>query len=156
MNLTTTEVEAFIARSFEMMREKARQTGDRVADRPDLERANSIYALITHCIAVCDFWIGHVVAGDPTERDRDSEFEATGSLSEIEAEIDSFLERLPGLVERASVVDPLPDHEVSIFYDWPWTTPAVLLEVVEEMYQHLGHIDLTADLLTAEPGASRA
>jgi hypothetical protein len=45
---------------------------------------------------------------------------------------------------------PEPVVDMQALVPWPFTVDAVVMHVVEELYQHLGHIDLTVDLLAAE------
>ncbi len=51
--------------------------------RPDLPGANSPYAILTHCLGVMEYWGGHVVAGRPSQREREAEFRAAGPVAEL-------------------------------------------------------------------------
>ncbi len=116
--------------------------------RPDVEGANSVFALITHCCGVMEHWGGEVIAGRPVNRDRAAEFTATGSLAQLEelvaAQRRRWLDDLaafePGEVPRGPVERYDGDPEVI-------TQGFVALHVVEELFQHLGHVDLTVDLV---------
>ena len=48
--------------------------------RPDVEGANSVYALVVHCCGVMERWGGETIAGREIHRDRAAEFTATGSI----------------------------------------------------------------------------
>ena len=49
----------FIDRALDGMLRIVEELGEeRVNMRPDLPGANSPYAILTHCIGVCDYWIG--------------------------------------------------------------------------------------------------
>ena len=61
-----------------------RELGDDLASRrPGITGANSPYAILTHCLGVMEYWGGHVVAGRPSDRDRDAEFVATGIVGDL-------------------------------------------------------------------------
>jgi hypothetical protein len=129
------------------------ELGDDLANRrPSLPGANSPYAILTHCLGVMEYWGGATVAGRAIERDRASEFTARGDvaglvrrtedarhrLGEDIAGLDAFAE--PTQVHR-DPADPVPYAEAK---------GAVLLHVVEELFQHLGQMELTRDVLEAE------
>jgi uncharacterized damage-inducible protein DinB len=137
----------FVAAAFGRLVEQAARAGDElVSVRPPVEGANSVFAIVTHCLGVADFWLDHVLLGHPTERDRPAEFVATGDLATLEGDVAAFLDRLPDLMAAVAELDAprLPYRD-----DEPWveTVEGVLLHVVEELSQHLGHVDLTVDLL---------
>lgn len=148
------DVIAFIDLAFDRMLAKAEALGERVGDRPNLDGSNSVFALVVHCIGVTEWWLGHAILGRTTHRDRDAEFAASGTVADLRELVDQFRSTLPELVEHA-VNTPAPastyleaktaDHRV-----WPWTTASICLHVVEELFQHAGHVDITADLLTED------
>jgi hypothetical protein len=149
MEISRTEVEVFVELAFEQMLEKARMLGDEVDEVPDVEGANSVFALVVHCVGMCDFWFDHVVLGNATTRNRESEFVAEGSVADLEELVGGFGERLPGLVE--GVVDAGAPAAPALRFDrpWPWTVGAIVLHVIEELFQHAGHVDITTDLVLA-------
>ncbi|MCH7790565.1 MAG: DUF664 domain-containing protein [Acidobacteria bacterium] len=147
MKLGADELEAYIAHALDAMTHKATALGDRVSERPSLDGANSVYALTVHCMEVTRFWLDHVVCANPSERDRDAEFAATGTVSDLEAQVVQFKSELPAMVRAACAVDAPLNAEWRDFGWWPFTTVGVSLHVIEELYQHLGHVDITVDLL---------
>lgn len=149
MELDPRDAQWWMDDAFARMAEAARTLGDhRVNRRPDLDGANSVFAIITHCLAMSSFWIDHVVLGTASDRARDAEFEAEGTVPEAEAAVAAFRARLPGLLENVAA-SPEPAHGLSELVDWSFSTTGVVLHVIEELYQHLGHIDLTVDLLVS-------
>lgn len=116
--------------------------------RPEVEGANSVFALITHCCGVMEHWGGEVIAGRSINRDRAAEFTATGTLDQLEERVAAqrrrWLDDLagfePGAVPRGPVERYEGEPEVI-------TEGFVVLHVVEELFQHLGHVDLTVDLV---------
>ncbi len=151
-NVDCDDLLAFIGLAFDRMLEKAEALGSRVNDRPDLDGANSVFALVVHCIGVTDWWLGHAVVGRASARDRDAEFASSGTVADLHDLVGRFRSTLPELVRRA-VNTPTPRSaslEAVTAEDrtWPWTTASICLHVVEELFQHAGHVDITADLLS--------
>lgn len=144
-------IDTALARLLARADELADAGGDELlCRRPDLEGANSVYALVTHCCGVLEHWGGEVIAGRSITRDRASEFTATGTLDRLEALVAMqrrrWVEDLAGYEAgeppRGSVRRDDDDPQVI-------TQGFVVLHVVEELFQHLGHADLTVDLLTS-------
>ena len=131
-----------------------RQLGDAGANRrPVVEGANSPFAILTHCLGVMEFWGGFMVAGRTIQRDRDAEFEAEGRVEELAQRTEEARRRLrediAGLEARAVPPDVLGAEDAGVPY--ARTKGAVLLHIVEELFQHLGQMELTRDMLAA-PG----
>lgn len=116
--------------------------------RPDVEGANSVYALVVHCCGVMERWGGETIAGRQIRRDRAAEFNAMGTIDQLEALV---------AAQRRRWVDDLADYDAGAPPrgpdGWeegdpePTTQGFVVLHVIEELYQHLGHVDLTVDLV---------
>ncbi|MEN3120849.1 DUF664 domain-containing protein [Janibacter sp. LM] len=116
--------------------------------RPDVEGANSVYALVVHCCGVMERWGGESIAGRSITRDRAAELTATGTLEQLEAIV---------AAQRRRWVEDLADYDASAPPRGPdgWeegdprpvTQGFIALHVIEELYQHLGHVDLTVDLV---------
>lgn len=127
---------------------------DLVNQRPDLPGANSPFVIAAHCCGVMEYWGAIALAGRATDRDRDAEFTATGTVAEVVALVAqqrAQLERdLDGFDGAAASVAELRRHlytaeELAAVE----TKGGVLLHVYEELAQHLGHLDITADILLA-------
>ncbi|MGW0083128.1 DinB family protein [Streptomyces sp. NPDC003393] len=142
----------FLSRAFDGMFEALERLGDDLGNTaPPLPDANSPYAIAHHCVAVADYWIGHVIAGRHVLRDRPSEFTAKGTVQLLRGEVDALLARL-----RADLFETLPtqpprntppaDFEGP---DRPLTVAGVQLHVLEELAQHHGQIQITHDVLRA-------
>ncbi|WP_435203316.1 DUF664 domain-containing protein [Janibacter sp. GS2] len=116
--------------------------------RPDLEGANSVFAIITHCCGVMEHWGGEVIAGRSTSRDRAGEFTAAGTIDQLEERVAAQRRRW---VEDLSAfeAEQVPRGPVERDEGDPQTITQgfVVLHVIEELFQHLGHVDLTVDLL---------
>jgi hypothetical protein len=129
------------------------ELGDDLANRrPPFAGANSAFAILTHCLGVLEYWAGATVAGRSIERDRDAEFIASGDVATLCQRAEDAQQRLrddlsgfeswetPGSV-RPDPADPVPYSE---------TKGAVLLHILEELFQHLGQMEMTRDMLQAE------
>ncbi|PXY20777.1 DUF664 domain-containing protein [Prauserella muralis] len=143
----------FVTRAFDGMLAALGTLGDeRINDRPPLAGANSPYAIVYHCAEVAEYWIGHVLAGRPSARDRAAEFQATGTLDGLRRQVAEVSDRIradlagAGL-DAAPANPPSPDYQGP---DRPLTCAGVLLHVLEELAQHNGQVELTRDVLRAE------
>lgn len=129
------------------------ELGDELAcRRPDVRGANTPYGLLTHCLAVIEYWAGHVVAGRPVARDRSTEFEATGAVAELQQRADEVLLQLAEDLTSVEGTAPLRNEPGSWAQgpDRPLTQAAALLHVYEEMAQHHGQLEIMRDLLLTE------
>lgn len=116
---------------------------------PDLPGANSPYVILTHCLGVMEWWGGRMIAGREVHRDRPAEFSASGSVVELAERAAATRRRLAA---DLAVMDPTarpawppaPDDA-----DLPLgrTQSGVVLHIYEELAQHLGHLELTRDML---------
>ncbi len=106
-----------------------------------------MYATVYHCVQVVDFWLDHVVIGNPTTRDREGEFEARGTLTDLEGHIADLLAKLPTLLAAADAVDVPARPGYAGFLDTPWSVDAVVFHIIDEIFQHAGHVDMTTDLV---------
>lgn len=149
--LTADEVGVFIELAFDRMLAKARELGSLVARRPALDGANSVFVIVIHCVGVTEWWFDHGVLGRPSHRDRDAEFGASGTVEDLERIVGDLRVRLPTLLAEVVATDSPASPELALLSRservWPWTTSAMVLHVIEELFQHAGHVDLTADLL---------
>jgi len=128
------------------------ELGDDLANRrPPFRGGNSPYVLLTHCLGVMEFWGGATVAERPVQRDRGAEFSARGDVAGLVRRTEHARRRLredivaldagaaPAHVPRDGE-DPVPYAEAK---------GAVLLHILEELFQHLGHMEITRDALVA-------
>jgi uncharacterized damage-inducible protein DinB len=120
--------------------------------RPAVRGANTPYGLLTHCLAVIEYWAGHLVAGRPVARDRSAEFQATGTVAELQQRVEEVLSRLAEDLRSVEGTGPLR-HEPEPWTqgpDRPLTQAAALMHLYEEMAQHHGQLEILRDLLLNE------
>lgn len=115
---------------------------------PPLPGANSAYQLLTHCLGMARQWVREDILGEPTGRDRDAEFEAVGSVAELVARARVEREELRADLARIRPGMPVPGRPGREDF-WSDSAEGILLHVLEELCQHLGHLELTRDLVAA-------
>jgi hypothetical protein len=127
---------------------------ERINTRPDLPGVSTPFQLVTHAFAAAEFWCAHIVCGHPTDRVRDDEFVASGSVAELHDAANALLARLDGLApEMAAATEVAHQPETQTPLEAPWTVGAALIHAYEELAQHLGHLEMTADVLLAASDA---
>ena len=121
----------------------------RPATGPDAtEATNSLYVLASHALGVTEQATLHTLCGELGERDRAAEFAASGPTSEaIEAHWASLRERIPASLSRLPATALLANHEHPI--RGPESGRQLLLATANHVAIHLGHAELTRDLLPA-------
>jgi Protein of unknown function (DUF664) len=122
--------------------------GARARESDQWPQTNAVAALIVHCSGVTEFWIGHVALGRPTRRNRESEFSTTATLAELRTIVDSTLSRVHEDLDAIDAGKTHPDKTGRQFLlSGDESDGAIMLHVLEELYQHLGHMEIAADAL---------
>jgi hypothetical protein len=159
VSVTGTDFMWFVDTALDAMAVILRDLGDDLANRqPDLEGANTPFAILTHCLGVMEFWGGATVAGREIQRDREAEFRARGELGDLLRRAAAARQQLESdLAELDSEAAPLspgrhakPDDAPDAAEPYARNRGSVLLHIVEELFQHLGQMELTRDLLLAD------
>ena len=132
------------------------ELGDDLANRrPPFRDANSAYAILTHCLGVMEYWGGATVAERPVQRDRAEEFTAGGAVSGLVRRTEQARRRLRedivGLDSAAPPVNVWHDPADPERVPYAETKGAALLHIMEELFQHLGQMELTRDALVVDP-----
>jgi uncharacterized damage-inducible protein DinB len=149
MELTAATASRYVHLAVEQMLAVADRLGDaKVNERPISPQTNSVTGLIRHCCGVSEFWLGHVGLGRPTTRDRDAEFTTPATVAELHAmaaaalgQIDADLVALDG-----GASSPHADGRAFLVAD-DRSDASLVLHVIEELFQHLGHCEIAADAL---------
>ena len=149
MELERGTAELYLRHAYGQMLDVVDRLGDdRVNDRPLGPDTNAVAALVVHCCAVTEFWIGHVALGRPTSRDRESEFSTTVTVAELHALVESTLAHVTEDLTAIDAGRVQPDRTGRQFLEGgDQSDGAIVLHVLEELYQHLGHMELAADAL---------
>ena len=127
--------------------------GDELANRrPSFPQANSPYVILTHCLGVMEYWGGATVAERPVQRDRAAEFSATGDVGQLLWRTEQARRRLRDDIAALDAAAPpagvRPDPDEAVPY--AETKGSVLLHILEELFQHLGQMEITRDALIAD------
>jgi uncharacterized damage-inducible protein DinB len=143
----------FVDLALDQMAAIIDELGDDLANRrPPFRRANSPYVILTHCLGVMEYWAGATVAERPVQRDRAAEFSASGDVKNLLRRTEHARRRLredivgldagarPAHVRSDQDLDPVP---------YAVAKGAVLMHVMEELFQHLGQMEITRDALVA-------
>ena len=123
---------------------------DLVNERPDLPGGNTAYQLVTHALSAAEWWCSHVVLGRPSDRVRDDEFAAAGTVADLHEAAERFLAMLDDLAPELAVATRTahqPPTQTPLGREW--TVGAALIHAYEELAQHLGHLEVTVDVLQA-------
>ena len=149
MELERGTAELYLRHAYGQMLDVVDRLGDdRVNDRPPGPDTNAVAALVVHCCAVTEFWIGHVALGRPTSRDRESEFSTTATVAELHALVESTLAQVTEDLAAIDAGRVQPDRTGRQFLEGgDESDGAIVLHVLEELYQHLGHMELAADAI---------
>jgi len=148
--MNTDEYLYFLDRAFDGMLSVLIELGDNVANQvPPLERANSPWSITYHCTEVAEYWIGHLIAGRTSNRDRDGEFTAQGTIANLALKIDELKVKLQqdlsGFDPSATLTNTPPAD-----YEGPrraLSPTGVLLHLLEELAQHHGQVEVSRDVL---------
>lgn len=147
----------FVDRALDGMAAILVDLGDDLANaRPALAGANAPYAIMTHCLGVVDYWVGHLVAGRPVDRDRPAEFTAAGPVLDLVDRVEAAKRQLRLDLAVAEPAAPLRFEPPA---DYLATKPdltqgGALLHVFEELAQHHGQLEITRDILRKDHGAA--
>jgi hypothetical protein len=135
-------------------------TAEHLNWRPNFGGANSIWALAEHALGNARAWIVGIAAGNEIGRDRPGEFASSGvDSASLAADIDGIAARV---IAALRDIDPArldvrltpaqelwgegPPHEISV--------RDAIVQVIEHLSLHLGHMHVTRDLARSQPGAA--
>jgi uncharacterized damage-inducible protein DinB len=110
------------------------------------EGANSLSVLIAHVAGSERYWIGDVIMGENSNRDRAAEFRTSGLASaDLTRRLDETLAYARSALERLDLADLereclAPGDGRRVSASW------ALLHALEHTALHLGHIQLTRQL----------
>lgn len=114
--------------------------------------SNSPVQLLTHCCGLMRRWSSSVNLGALVPRDREAEFTVTMPVAQV---LDlaartrtAFLDDVRRTDLSAAPAAPPPGRDEF----WTASCEGVLLHVLEEICQHLGHAEITRDVVLAASG----
>lgn len=112
-----------------------------------VEGSNSVVQILTHCCGVMRRWSSTVNLGVEIPRDRDAEFSANMPVAEVLELARVARAGYLADVEQSDLNAPPanPGRHSNAF--WLATQGGVLVHVLEEICQHLGHAEITRDVV---------
>ena len=141
MTIAPEEFLPFIDEALDGMVGIAEVLGDeRVNLRPDLPDTNSPFAILTHCVGMTEYWLGSVLCGRTSTRDRDSEFRAQGTVAEIRQAVKALKVQIRQDITHVKGDQPL-GHTLDLHGHTQYHTQGdVLLHCYTELAQHHGQM----------------
>jgi Protein of unknown function (DUF664). len=128
---------------------------DQLNRAPDLPGANSAYVIATHTFGNMRAWVLGIICGQDLRRDRPAEFASRGTyqeLSKVACELSGEIAAAPQELDPATLGHRfVPAQEL-----WGEGDPVelerrgCLAHVLEHAGIHLGHIQMTVELLKAQ------
>ncbi|WP_448851072.1 mycothiol transferase [Corynebacterium sp. 335C] len=119
---------------------------------PAAPAMNSPAVLLRHVLGSARYWLDHVCLGHPNVRDREGEFSWSGPVADLaalfpgeRAVIAAALDEIAELDPASAPASPPTDRERW----WAGTVGGVVVHVLHEVAQHLGHLEITRDVLLA-------
>ena len=122
---------------------------------PAATATNSPVQLLTHVCGMLRRWSSEVNLGVPVPRDRAMEFTAQMPVAEILALATWTRARFLDDVAATDMTSAPAAVPGGRNHFWARTCHGVLLHLFEEICQHLGHAEITRDVLTAQRDAPR-
>ena len=148
VELAVATAEVYVRHAFRQVLDVVDRLGDeRVNQRPLGPQTNAVAGLVVHCCGVSEYWLGHVARGRPSERVRDAEFATTATVAELHALVARTVETAIEDIRRLDAGEGRDDGGRQFLPGGDTSDAGVVLHVLEELYQHLGHMELAADAL---------
>jgi uncharacterized damage-inducible protein DinB len=107
---------------------------------------NSISVLIFHLTGSERYWIGDVVMGEDSKRDREAEFRVRGvDMAALKQRLDGSLAYARSAMERLKIED-LDRTRTAANWGRTVSVAFALLHCLTHAREHVGHIELTGQL----------
>jgi len=153
MKIVANDFLYFMNRALDGMVGIVEKLGDRRVNlRPDFPGANSPYVILYHAVCCTHFWCGAVLAGRRVSRNRDAEFQAKGTVADLQKAVEDLKQQIPKDLEQVLGDRPLthPDSLLPIHVQLGihnWSQGKALIHAYEELAQHFGQMEITRDIL---------
>ena len=148
--ITTEDFLFFLDEVLDAMVRIVEALGDELAcRRPRVGSINSPYVALTHCLGVMEYWGGEVIAGRESNRDRDAEFRATGSVSDLVNWARRARNQLASDLEGIEPYEPPRGRVNKNDASLPLgaSQGGALVHIYSELAIHRGHIEICRELL---------
>jgi hypothetical protein len=150
--LSTESIQLYVRHAFAGMEHVLDRLDDELVNiKPPGWGTNSPAGLIVHCCELAPSWFEMPGLGRDSVRDRDAEFATQATVAELRTRIATAVERSCGLVDEFVAGPTTTDHPFRDFMPGSDRSDgALVLHVLEELFQHLGHLEVTADALAGK------
>ncbi len=111
---------------------------------------NTFAALAIHAVSAGEFMTLHAVGGQPSQRDREAEFEATGSPAEIVTRYERWLDGVHELMAGFTDADLDRPSFSERYTERNWRAAETLLHALDHTALHAGHLQVQRQLWEAE------
>jgi len=130
------------------VRESIQGLNDEAANwHPLPENTNSIYSILAHLIGVDQFWVRQVINGETGQRDREAEFQASGSLPDIVSRWEKAWTEIAAILEKLTLAQLSEARSRTSRAEMGTITVRwCILHLISHYAIHLGHIQLTKQL----------
>ena len=113
---------------------------------------NTFAAIAIHVVSAGEFMTLHAVGGQPSQRNREAEFEATGSLPEITARYDRWLDGVHALMADFTDADLDRESHSERYTERGWKAAEILLHALDHTTLHVGHLQVQRQMWDTERG----
>ncbi len=111
---------------------------------------NTFAALAIHAVSAGEFMTLHAVGGQPSQRNREAEFEASGSLAEVTARYERWLDDVHRLMAGFTDADLDRGSFSERYTERGWKSAEILLHALDHTALHAGHLQVQRQLWEAE------
>jgi hypothetical protein len=147
MELSASTAEAYLRHAFDPMLAVADLLGEPLVNQRPLGPSTNSVALVIHCCGVTEFWMGHVALGRPSNRSRDDEFSTVATLDELHRLVEETVAQAARDLAAFDAGQGTDEGGRQFLLGGDTSDASVVLHVLEELYQHLGHMELAKDAL---------
>jgi uncharacterized damage-inducible protein DinB len=154
MNIDVSTIETYFRHAFAGMSRVLDRLDDATVNRkPTPWGTNTVAGLIVHCCELSPSWFELPGLGRDSTRNRDAEFTTTATVDELRQRIATSEARTLQLLREFAAGPTATDHPMRAFLPGDdQTDGGLVIHVLEELFQHLGHMEVTADALAYSPG----
>lgn len=114
------------------------------------QEMNTFAAIAIHVVSAGEFMTLHAVGNEPSNRVREGEFSATGSLAEIRERYDRWLAGVHDLLDGLTDADLDRDSSEPRYVERGWKVAEILLHALDHTALHVGHLQVQRQLWEAE------
>src|SRR3954452_25621207 len=113
MELTAATARAYIDQALTDMLATVDRLGDGLVNAQPVPHrpTNSAAVLVVHVCGVLEYWLGHVIQGRASDRDRDAEFTATATVAELHDLVDAARAQAALDLDAVAAGPPFRHHE---------------------------------------------